>query len=220
MSDQKRNWIPWLIVVVLLAVLLWATERHARTVAEERARAQTDSAQTARAAVDSLKGVEAALRTRYATDTVTLTRWRTRWDSIVGPGRTDTLTVERVVVVADSTIRACEVVVTTCERRVAVATERGDSAERESAHWQEAAGQWKRQVKGPWIRPSIEATIAPGLVWQAAGEVTLGRGALKLLGRVDVGEGAETCSLAPNTETYTCATPVAATLRAGVRWSF
>lgn len=110
--------------------------------------------------------------------------------------------------------------VQTCEQRVAVATERGDSAEQEAAHWQEAATQWKKVARGAWIRPSIEGTVTTDLVWQAAAEVTLGRGALKLLGRVDVGEGAETCAFVPNTESYACSTPVDATVRLGGRYTF
>jgi hypothetical protein len=219
-TERRRSWLPWVLLFLLLAAVLYATDRHARSVAETRADSATALAQEARAAVDSLKQIEASLRELYRTDTVTLTRWRTRWDSIVGPGRTDTLTVGQVIGVADSTIRACTAVVQTCEQRVAVATERGDSAEREAAHWQEAATQWRKVARGPLIILAVEGTVTTGLEPQGAGEITLGRGKLKVLGRIEVGQGAETCAILPNTDAYSCSTPIESTVRLGALWVF
>lgn len=199
---------PWLIILLLCMVggSLYALERVQRSRAEHRAH-------VAEQAVDSLKRLERAVDTVYLARVDTLRQWRTRWDSVL-VARTDTLTVERVVYLADSTIRACEAVVETCEVRVGLARERADSAE-------SAARQWKRIARGPFIRPAIEATTALG-DWtpQAAAEVTLGRGALKVLGRLEVGQGAESCTFVPQTEGYACSRPVETTTRVGVRYTF
>lgn len=216
MSERRRSWLPWIILLLLLAAVLWADA--ARRGAVVRAEAATDSAQALRVVVDSLKALERRQDTIYAGRVDTLRQWRTRWDSVLVPGATDTVTIERVVQVADSTIRACEAVVATCEERVATARERGDSAERMAAHWQEAAAQWKKAARGPFVRPAVEGTVTAGLDWQAAGEVTVGRGRFKVLARLDVGQGAETCAFSPNTEAYTCSTPTEATARFGLRW--
>lgn len=216
MTERRRSWVPWLILLLILAAALWADRGRRQAVA--RAEAQTDSAQAAHHSVDSLLQIEDSLRSVYKVDTLRLTRWRTRWDSIMVPGATDTIPVEIVREVADSTIRACTQALGTCEQRVATATERGDSAVREAEHWQEAAAQWKKAARGPFIRPAVEGTVTPELDWQAAGEVTVGRGRFKVLARLDVGQGAETCAFSPNTEAYSCSTPTEATARFGVRW--
>lgn len=199
----------WMLILflLLLGTTVWALERRARSEAEERAA-------VAEAAVDSLDQLAEQLRKQYRVDTVTLTRWKTRWDSIVGPGRTDTLTIERVILVADSTIRACEAVVKTCERRVAVERERGDSAV-------SAATQWKRVARGSFIRPAFEATLeTEGWTPQLAAEVTLGRGHLKVLGRLEGAQGPEVCDFVPQTEAYACSRDWATTARLGLRWGF
>lgn len=219
-TERRRSYLPWLLLFLLLAAVLWATERHGRTVAEQRADSLTAVAQQRGRAVDSLEVVAESLAGVYQIDTLRLTRWRVRWDSIRVPGATDTIPVEVVVRVADSTILACTAALQTCEERVAVATARGDSAKAASADWERAAGQWKRIARGPWLALAVEGTVTPDLVPQAAGELTVGRGHLKVLGRVEVGEGAETCAFVPNTEAYTCSTPVEATVRLGARWVF
>lgn len=226
MTDRRRQWLPWLLLLLMAAAVLWAD--HRRQQAVEKAEAATDQAQQARHSVDSLLQLEAALRERYAGDTAAFQEVLVRWKRLAArargvdtlPGGVDTVEVpvEVVIAVADSTIRACEAVVSTCEQRVAVATERGDSAVSEARHWEEAAAQWKKASRGPFLRPAVEGTLTPGLDWQAAGEVTLGRGRLKVLARVDVGEGQETCAFVANTEAYTCSTPTEATARFGVRW--
>ena len=216
MSAKRRSWVPWVLLALLLAAVLWADA--ARRGAVVKAEAQTDSAQALRGVVDSLRALERRQDTVYAGRVDTLRQWRTRWDSVLVPGATDTVTVERVVQLADSTIRACEAVVATCEERVATARERGDSAERMAEHWQEAAAQWKKSARGPFIRPAVEGTLTPALAWQAAGEVTVGRGRFKVLGRLEVGNGAETCAFTGQSEVYQCSTPTEAVARFGVRW--
>jgi hypothetical protein len=163
---------------ILLVVLLLALGWQRQQMGEAAIRAET-----ATTAADSLRRRGDSLAAAYHTDTLTLTRWRTRWDSIVGPGRTDTLTVERVILVADSTVQACTAVVRTCEERVKTERERGDSLA-------VAAASWKRVARGKWISPSIEATLTPGLIPQAAGQIAVGRGKWRILARVEVGSAA------------------------------
>jgi hypothetical protein len=91
-------------------------------VAHERERAAAQVARTRVAAVvETLRVVEI----QYRTDTLRLTRWRTRWDTLITERHYhDTVWVERVIAVADSTIRACTQALGTCERRVALEQQR------------------------------------------------------------------------------------------------
>ena len=78
----------------------------------------------------------AVLDTVYLRDTLRLRMLVTRWDTLrqtVDRWKRDTLVVERVVQVADSTIRACTATVLTCEQRVALTTRRAELAEEELA---------------------------------------------------------------------------------------
>lgn len=216
MTERRRQWLPWILLFLVLAAVLWADRARAKAVA--KAEAAEAQAQLAGKAVDSLAGLADSLRGVYQIDTLHLTRWRTRWDSIRVPGATDTIPVEIIVQVADSTILACTAALGTCEQRVATATERGDSAVAAADHWKEAASQWQKASKGPFLRPAVEATTTLDWEPQAAFDLTLGRGAFKVLGRVELGQGAETCAFQPNTEAYSCSQPVEVTTRLGVRW--
>lgn len=210
--------MKWLVLLLLLLAAYWAGDKLGTARANAKADSLTVVAEQTHRAVDSLKRVEAALRERYTVDTVVLTRWRTRWDSLKV---TDSVPVEVLVYVADSTIRACTLALGTCEARVAAATERGDSAESEAATWQATAAQWKRVARGPLLRPALEGTLRTS-DWspQAAAEVTVGRGAFKLLGRIEAAEGPETCAFVPQTETYACRRDWETTGLVGVRWAF
>jgi hypothetical protein len=78
----------------------------------------------------------AVLDTVYRRDTLRLRRLVTRWDTLretVDRWKHDTITVERVVQVADSTVQACRATVLTCEQRVALTTRRAELAEEELA---------------------------------------------------------------------------------------
>jgi hypothetical protein len=78
----------------------------------------------------------AVLDTVYLRDTLRLRVLVTRWDTLrqtVDRWKRDTITVERVVQVADSTIRACTATVLTCEQRVALTVRRAELAEEELA---------------------------------------------------------------------------------------
>jgi hypothetical protein len=72
------------------------------------------------------------LDTVYQRDTVRLTRWRERWDTVrttVNRWKHDTVEVVRFVQVADSTIRACVAALATCEQQKAALTRRAELAE-------------------------------------------------------------------------------------------
>ena len=240
MSAKRRSWVPWVLLVLLLAAVLWADQsRRAAVARAETAMRSVDSLtllanrETIRA--DSLTRLSVLRDSAYGVDTVS---WRGRvayWRSLAGrAGRVDTVAgvpdtvqipVRELIAAADSALGACEAVVTSCEARVAlererVATEQGRvKIERERGDSAvSAAEQYRKAAKGPFLRPAVEGTLTPDLAWQVAGEVTLGRGRFKVLARVDVNEGAETCSFVPNTETYACSTPTEATARFGVRW--
>ncbi len=71
--------------------------------------------------LDSLRALADRLDTLYLRDTVRLRQLVTRWDTAVvavDRWKHDTVTVERVVTLADSTIRACTAALQTCEQRV------------------------------------------------------------------------------------------------------
>ena len=72
------------------------------------------------------------LDTVYQLDTVRLTRWRERWDTVrqdVERWKHDTIRVVEYVRVADSTIRACVAALATCEQQKAALTRRAELAE-------------------------------------------------------------------------------------------
>lgn len=74
------------------------------------------------AELDSLRHRAARVDSVFVHDTVRLTQWRTRFDTLqdtVLQHLTDTVKVREFVRVADSTIAACSAVVLTCEARVA-----------------------------------------------------------------------------------------------------
>lgn len=219
----------WMIVLflILLGTTVWALERHNRTVAEAKAEAAEAAAHDAQQAIDSLRVIEDSLTEAYDRDTTTfataLQRWRslaqrvrgrdTVWDTLPVP-------VEVIVAVADSTIQACEAAKLTCEARVAIVTERADSAGQQAAYWEEAAKQWKRLARGPFLRPALEITTTLDWKPQGAFDLTLGRSRLKVLGRVEVGEGPESCEYVPQTEGTVCSTALETTGRVGVRYGF
>lgn len=72
------------------------------------------------------------LDTLYQRDTLRLTRWREKWDTVrqdVERWKHDTVRVVEYVQVADSTIRACTAALRTCEQRAALEGQRADLAE-------------------------------------------------------------------------------------------
>lgn len=233
MSDRRNRWV-WLLVLLLLALAVWAlAERRGSSRAEAQARAAQTVADRLVQQRDSQTAVAEALAQRYDADTTAWRQLLARWQRMVRtargtvdtawmPGTVDTVPVPvgALLAVADSTIRACEATVTTCEQRVAIEAQRTATERERGDSLQSAATNWKRVARGPFIGLAVEGTLTTDFQPQAAGEVTLGRGKLRVLGRVEVGEGAETCSFAPTVEAYTCSTPVEATVRFGARWVF
>ena len=71
------------------------------------------------------------LDTVYKTDTLRLTQWRTRYDTLVETRNIhDTVWVQEFIAVADTTIKLCTAALKTCEQRVALEAKRADMAER------------------------------------------------------------------------------------------
>ena len=72
------------------------------------------------------------LDTVYKTDTLRLTQWRTRYDTLVATRDIhDTTWVQEFILVADTTIKLCTAALRTCEERVALQAKRADLAERQ-----------------------------------------------------------------------------------------
>lgn len=66
--------------------------------------------------IDSLKQQESGLITVYRTDTIRLTRWLTKYDTLYKDQHiTDTIWVKQFVLTADSTIKSCSAALNTCE---------------------------------------------------------------------------------------------------------
>lgn len=116
-----EEWAGYLLVAVAAAVLvalLWV--QRDRAIAEgavARAEIRRLAGDVRRLRVDSVR-----LADQYRADTVQLTRWRTKWDTVattVDRWKYDTLRVVEYVRVADSTIAACTDALQTCEARVA-----------------------------------------------------------------------------------------------------
>ena len=87
---------------------------------------------TLAAARDTVRVELLRLDTVYQRDTVRLTRWRERWDTVrttVDLWKHDTIRVVEYVRVADSTIRACVAALATCEQQKAALTLRAELAE-------------------------------------------------------------------------------------------
>ena len=73
----------------------------------------------------------AVLDTVYKTDTLRLTRWRTKYDTLVETRDIhDTVWVKEFIAVADTTIKLCTAALRTCEQREALQAKRADLAER------------------------------------------------------------------------------------------
>lgn len=71
------------------------------------------------------------LDTVYRTDTLHLTKWRTRYDTLIETRDIhDTVWVQEFIAVADTAIKLCTAALRTCEQRVALQAKRADLAER------------------------------------------------------------------------------------------
>lgn len=102
-----------LIAALSLLVVIALQDAKQRGIAEGRAEAAAQQ-------VREVERLVVMRDTLYVRDTIRLTRWRERWDSV---RVTDTLVLHDIVYVprdaADSVISACYAVVRSCEARVA-----------------------------------------------------------------------------------------------------
>ena len=112
------NRLTDLVVAVLLAAILWAGGCYGERNRQE-ARFTRDSLATVHV-LDSLRVQTAKLDTVFVQDTIRFTQWRDRWRILrdtLNQHTIDTLTIERVIQVADSTITACSEALQTCTDR-------------------------------------------------------------------------------------------------------
>lgn len=99
---------------------------------------------------EQLRKAQDSLAKVYRTDTVRLTRYRLRVDSLtttVELWKHDTVKVVEYVTKADSTIRVCSQALLTCEQRVGVAQKGWDNARAEIAKLKSATPSRAR----PWL---------------------------------------------------------------------
>lgn len=120
------RWLPYALAALALAYA-WQT-------GVQRGRAEAAYA-SARLEIDSLRRLRVRVDTQYAGEKLVYAGWRERWDTVrvahlqrlvdsltaAGVARPETVQVSvpvSVLVTADSTVRACAIVVATCEERV------------------------------------------------------------------------------------------------------
>lgn len=108
-----KHWKTALLAGAVLTIVL--SVRQCQHEAYERGRAEV-LIKVRNQEVALLKVQADSLSKHFARDTVRLTRLVTRWDTVK---QTDTLTRETIIAVADSTIKACQITVTTCARALA-----------------------------------------------------------------------------------------------------
>lgn len=117
---MSRAW-GWLVAVLAVAVLLWTGQRAEREYGAVLVQLDSSKAREAvwQQRADSLERVSVP-------QVAAAVKWRTRWDTIPGRERWDTLRLTdtvpvpvEVLVTADSAIASCHVALATCEQRVA-----------------------------------------------------------------------------------------------------
>lgn len=169
---MSSRWIALIaaVALVVIAVLAWrdrASQRRLGGALATVARLRADSVLWAgeRTRVDSV----------YVRDTLTYTRVRTEYqrlrDSVL-VRTTDTLMVERFIAASDSTVRACQAVVTSCEARVAAR----DSLLRVVGGQRQADQRLfsaRLRAANPRLLPYVEAGVDPLHQWAATGRAGL-----------------------------------------------
>ena len=146
----------WLILTLGVAAI------GAAFYAGQRVEAAKQYDREVRVVVESL----AVLDTVYLTDTLRLTRWREKWDTVrqdVERWKHDTTRVVEYVLVADSTIRACTAALRTCEQRAALVGQRADLAESKLKDL--GAGQAK-QERQKFLLGATLGVIGGVLLWR------------------------------------------------------
>lgn len=134
---RRRLWL--LGAGAAFAYALWTayrvySEAQFARLEQERAVSLARIAALTRSA-DSLARVADSLSRQQGRDTVRLTRWLTRWDTVAAEARaavdtarpSEAARLDTVLAVADSTIGACRAALRTCDARVAVESRRADT---------------------------------------------------------------------------------------------
>lgn len=116
---------PWWVYAALAAILVAGGYALCAVPASKRAAADAATLASYKQSLTALQAQAGKLDTLYVHQRDTLRVLRTRWDTVrLATHTTDTLvsvdTLRMVVAVADSTINACSVALTTCDQRTAV----------------------------------------------------------------------------------------------------
>lgn len=135
------------VLLLLLVGSYFAGCRAERERWEDARRDLRDSLHLRDSAITVLRQDSARLAGQFRVDTLNLTRWRTKWDTLLARvtdtlKRTDTVTIERVIAIADSTIRSCERAFTTCEQRA-------QNAEAKASALAQAKGELEKILSKP-----------------------------------------------------------------------
>ena len=146
------------LLVVALLFWRWMDRRNAEDMGKWQAIAKRLQADSARAA-NAIRRTDSV----FFADTITLTRTRDRFVRVVDSIRTtDTLTVRESVLVAtaDTALRACQAVVTSCVARVAARDSLiGVLGQQRAADQRLHAAQLRRT--NPFIQPYVSALVDP-----------------------------------------------------------
>lgn len=109
-----KHWREALIVAAILGLVGMCRARDNALV--EKGRAEVEATHF-RQRNDRLIAFSDSVMRAFRQDTIRLTRWRTKWDTV--KAAPDTVPVEVIVAVADSTIQACSITVQTCSKALA-----------------------------------------------------------------------------------------------------
>lgn len=229
---MKKNIIIIILIIIAVAAgYVMAKQDASLREQREAADATKSYIATLEDTVTRLKARETQLAIQYDEDTThanaQLARFRWLVDHakpkiVYRDGRVDTIpgapiTIEVLADSAEAAIAACQAVVQTCELRVAVKDSILGVRETQLDSASSLAKRWEKIAKGPFFRVGLEATTTLDWKPEAALDLTAGRGRLKLLGRVEVSEGTQTCGFV-NNEFYQCDTSSPVVGRFGVRW--
>jgi hypothetical protein len=120
-----RYWDKALLGIAIVALVGMCRARDHALV--EKGKAEQSEAQF-RQRNERLISANDSLMRAFKVDTLRLTKWMTKWDTIAS--KPDTVPVEVIVAVADSTIQACSVTVQTCSRALAAKDSLAESREK------------------------------------------------------------------------------------------
>ena len=239
----------WLLVFLLLLAAFWAGGKYgsAKATAHAKALADTvaairDTAAVQRLALDAHLLVIDSLDRRADSLDALARKWRrvatiaqAEWDAVWEGATADTTPPSEIRRLGNAAIAACQQNTASCEERLALAQEKGDSLRRAvhkadslAGTWERAADasgreadEWRKVAAGPLLTLSGDGLFNfKESDWKLAADAALGRGRLKGLVRLDVGPGNESCDFDSDGATYGCSTPTDIGLWVGVRYKF